>query len=88
MVGLPKKRFGQPTQQTIKVETFVSSLRSQLSIPIELINEAYSTQAASKRLYESGKNAKNQRQIVDSQAAAFFLQGYLDRMKSKNTMGD
>ena len=88
VVGLPKNRFGQPTQQTIKVETFVSSLRSQLSIPIELINEAYSTQAASKQLYETGKNAKNQRQIIDSQAAAFFLQGYLDRMKSKNTMGE
>jgi putative Holliday junction resolvase len=88
VVGLPKNRFGQSTQQTIIVEKFVSFLRSQISIPVELINEAYSTQAATKQLYESGKNAKRQRQIIDSQAAAFFLQGYLDRMKSKNIFAD
>ena len=79
VVGLPKNRHGKSTRQTERVMQFVNQLKEELFVSIELVNEAYSTQAASKQLHEMGKSVKAQRSVIDSQAAAFFLQGYLDR---------
>jgi putative Holliday junction resolvase len=79
IVGVPKNRKGEPTQQTGKVMQFMDRLKKSLTIPIETINEGYSTKAASQQLHECGKSTRVQRGLIDSQSAAFFLQGYLDR---------
>ena len=78
IVGVPKNRKGEATQQTQKVMGFIEDLVAAMDISVETINEAYSTKAASQQLHESGKSTRSQRALIDSQAAAFFLQGYLD----------
>lgn len=80
IVGVPKNRKGEATQQTQKVMSFIEDLVEEINIPVETINEAYSTKAASKQLHEAGQSTRSQRTLIDSQSAAFFLQGYLDKL--------
>ena len=45
---------------------------------LQQIDERLSTVQASRQLQESGKNARQQRGRIDSEAACVLLQGYLD----------
>ena len=82
IVGLPKNLNGSNSKKTDEVEQFIHQLSSKISIPIHAHDERYSTVAASRLLREAGHNSKAQRSMIDSQAAVFFLQGYLDEGRS------
>ena len=47
-------------------------------IPLKLVDERLSTVQAGRQLHDMGKNARKQRERIDSEAAAVFLQSYLD----------
>ena len=81
IVGLPLDTSGSHSRKSLEVIAFVEKLSEQLTIEIKTIDERYSTYAATKQLDSAGINRKKQKSLIDSQAAAFFLQGYLDRVK-------
>ncbi|RAP32140.1 Holliday junction resolvase RuvX [Candidatus Marinamargulisbacteria bacterium SCGC AG-414-C22] len=79
-IGLPKDTRGGETKKSEEVRAFVEDLKEHISIPIAFVDERFSTVAATRQLDELGINRKKQRQKIDSQAAAFMLQGVLDQL--------
>tara|TARA_A100001015_G_scaffold163672_1_gene181967 strand:+ start:2092 stop:2502 length:411 start_codon:yes stop_codon:yes gene_type:complete len=81
-IGLPKDTRGGESKKSIEVRSFAEKLKKELALPIEFVDERFSTVAATKQLDASGLNRKKQRHLIDSQAAAFILQGILDKTSS------
>jgi putative Holliday junction resolvase len=57
---------------------FAPQLEEALGVPVELFDERLSTFEAQLRLREQGFSARDQKQLVDAEAAAVILQGWLD----------
>lgn len=71
LLGLPRGLDGQETAQTQISRDFATQLES-LNIPIELRDEAGTSQLAKERL---GKNPT--KEAIDAEAAAIILEEYL-----------
>lgn len=80
VVGLPLNRNKEATRQTQVVLEFCEKLKKAVSFPVILHDESYSTKAATHQLHETGLSNKSSRhKHIDSLAAAFMLQGFLDK---------
>lgn len=84
VVGRPLNRFGEPTAQTRKIEKWVSNLVKNNEYTVVYWDERYSTKAAKSVLIEADISRKNQKKVIDKQAAVFILQGYLDYQSNKD----
>ena len=90
IVGLPLNISGSDSVQTVKVRRFALKLQNKLQsssmgdIKVILYDERYSTLAAEETMQEMGlKNAKK-RDIIDQQAAAVILDGWLRENEREN----
>ena len=81
VLGLPKNLQGHDTAKTLEVRAFAEKLRKNLSIEVVFWDERFSTVAVNKFLIGADVSRKKRKKVVDSQAAAFFLQGYMDRYR-------
>lgn len=75
VVGWPRGLDGQTTDQTRTVEAFVTELKAKLSLPVELQDEALTSQKAETELTQRGK--PYDKADVDALAATFILEDYL-----------
>jgi putative holliday junction resolvase len=78
LLGLPRNMDGSVGEAAAKVQAFAAVLAQATAISIKLIDERLSTVQASRQLQEAGRNARQQRGRIDSEAACVLLQGYLD----------
>jgi putative Holliday junction resolvase len=78
LLGLPRHMNGSLGEAAAQVQAFAALLGQATPVPIQLIDERLSTVQAGRQLQEAGKNARQQRGKIDSEAAAVLLQGYLD----------
>lgn len=80
ILGLPKKLDGSEGSSAQKVQDFAQKLRENLEIPIELIDERFSTVVAQNLIQSADlakqKRQKSLRQDVDSLAALELLRNY------------
>lgn len=74
VVGLPRGLEGQETAQTSLVRAFAKEVAKYTGLPIELQDEALTSQEAEKQLKQSKKGD------VDSLAAAIILDDYLETL--------
>lgn len=74
VLGKPVKMSGQSEDLTEEFENFLEDLQEEIKIPIELIDERLSSQAADSLVGD--KKTKAQR---DEVAAMLILQSYLDK---------
>jgi len=81
VVGLPLSREGKDTQTTVKVRQFGAKLEQHLGKDIVFQDERYSTKAVERVLIEADVSRKKRKEVIDSQAAVFILQGYMDKQK-------
>ncbi|BDU50781.1 Holliday junction resolvase RuvX [Haliovirga abyssi] len=83
--GLPLSLNGTEKRQAEKVREFIEKLGKSLhDIPIETVDERYSTVSADNMLkVTTKKNAKEKRKVVDKVAATIILQTYLDMEKRR-----
>ncbi|MGE5297999.1 MAG: Holliday junction resolvase RuvX [Acidobacteriaceae bacterium] len=81
IIGLPKSLSGEDSSSSLKVEKFCEALKKTLAIPVETVDERFSTVQAQSKLAEAGLSAKKQRPIKDNVAAQVMLQAYLDNRK-------
>ena len=79
IVGMPYNQDGKKNNKCKEIETFMNELTEEVNIPVTSYDERYSSVAASRQLQDLGYNQKKQRGKIDSMAAAFILQGYLDK---------
>ena len=81
ILGYPKRTDGKESKMQAKADSFYSFLSKRTEIPIKLQNEAFTTVIASRKLHNLNIEAKYQKKIIDSSAAAVLLQDYLDSLK-------
>ncbi|HEV3273124.1 MAG TPA: Holliday junction resolvase RuvX [Candidatus Methylacidiphilales bacterium] len=82
LLGLPRHMNGSLGEAAVRVQAFALLLGQATSVPVRLIDERLSTVQAGRQLHEAGRNARQQRAKIDSEAAAVLLQGYLDSQPS------
>jgi putative Holliday junction resolvase len=78
LLGLPRHMDGSIGEAAAHVQAFAALLGQATPVRIQLIDERLSTVQASRQLQEAGRNARQQRGKIDSEAACVLLQGYLD----------
>jgi putative Holliday junction resolvase len=78
VVGLPLNMDGTEGGSARLARTFAARLGEALALPVELFDERLSTFEAESRLRERGLSAREQRSVVDAEAAAVILQGWLE----------
>lgn len=78
IVGLPKNMNNTIGPQAKKVKTFVKELRKHTDLDIEYIDERLTTISATRVLIEQNVSRKKRKDVIDSVAATYILQTYLD----------
>jgi putative holliday junction resolvase len=78
VVGLPLSLDGTrgPAAQAVIDE--VDELRERLPVPIETVDERFTTVTADRQLREQGVRGKSRTAVIDRAAAAVLLQSWLD----------
>ncbi len=84
VIGLPKNMDNSLGEQAEKVLKFSRQLEGRLGsgIKITMWDERLSTAAAEKTLISADVNRKKRKKAIDTIAAVFILQGYLDSLAS------
>jgi len=83
VVGLPRSLDGSLGKQAQAVQSFVDLLKGHTRLPVVTWDERLSTVAADRMMMEAGVKRDKKKKQRDSLAAAFILQGYLDRQRSE-----
>ncbi len=78
ILGLPLNMDGTEGASARLARAFAPKISAALGIPVELFDERLSTFEAEMRLRERGLSARDQRSVIDAEAAAVILQGWLD----------
>ena len=80
VIGLPKHMNGSEGRRCQSTRAFAKNLTKKTSLPILLCDERLSTVAAEKALIQGNTSRLKRSKIIDHVAAAYILQGVLDRM--------
>jgi putative Holliday junction resolvase len=78
VLGLPLSPEGELGRAAKSAQTFAERLRAALSVPVELIDESFSTVEAQEVLLEADVSRARRREVVDRIAAAVILRRWLD----------
>lgn len=82
IVGLPINMDGSSGPRVQSVKSFVSTFLALRDIPIFMWDERLSTAAVTRTLLEADTSRKKRKDSVDKLAAAYILQGVLDRLRA------
>ena len=79
VLGLPRHMNGTEGVRAELTGEFKDKLERRTGLPVILWDERLTTVAADKAMMEAGIRREHRKDYVDMIAAAFILQGYLDR---------
>ncbi len=82
IVGEPKQMDGTASQSAQHVKGFVTLLKKSFpAIPVELIDERFTSKMASATIAQSGlkKSDRQNKGLVDTVSATIILQSYLEK---------
>jgi putative holliday junction resolvase len=78
VVGLPLDCEGNEADAARRARTFADRLQVHLGLPVDLIDESFSTVEAEEILLAADVSRQRRREVVDKLAAAVILQRWLD----------
>src|SRR3954452_1745333 len=78
VLGLPLGPDGEVGRPARSVQAFAERLRSVLSVPVELIDESFTTVEAEDVLLQADLSRARRKQVVDRVAAAVILRRWMD----------
>ena len=81
VIGLPKNMDGSEGPRAQSTRAFARNFSAKTQRPITFWDERLSTVAAEKALLEADTTRKRRAEVIDHVAAAYILQGFLDRLK-------
>lgn len=84
VAGLPISLNGSIGPQAKLVEGFIKALREKTDLPVDTMDERFSTAEAERLLRQAGRQPSRNKGELDSAAAAVILQEYLDREREGN----
>ena len=84
VIGIPYELSGREGQRARRVRVFVDALRAALptEIPMDEEDERFSTVTAERVLLDADVSRRRRKEVIDNQAAAVILQGWLDRRRA------
>jgi putative Holliday junction resolvase len=82
VLGHPINMDGTRGPRSEKAQAMKALLEERFPIPVVLWDERRTTIDAHQILFNSGKNAKQRKKVVDAVAASLILEGYLTFKKS------
>lgn len=82
IVGLPCNEDGTPHELTALCRRFANRLKGRFNLPVLLVDERYTSAAASSALDELGIHGRKQKIMLDQYAAQQILQAYFDEPTS------
>ena len=80
VLGLPLNMDGSEGPRAQATRAFVRNLQGKLDLPVMLWDERLSTVAAERAMLEADLSRAKRAERIDAAAAAFILQGALDRL--------
>src|SRR5438067_2777834 len=80
VIGLPLGLAGTDSPRTQSVRQFARNLLAMRDMPVAFWDERLSTAAVTREMIAHDMTRKRRAEIVDRVAAAYILQGFLDRM--------
>lgn len=83
VMGLPLNMDGSEGPRAQSTRAFVRNLATLTALPIVYWDERLSTAAAERVLIEADTSRKRRGEVIDKTAAAFILQGFLDRLRNR-----
>jgi len=81
ILGLPFNMDGSEGPRAQSTRAFARNLSQRGSVPIGFWDERLSTVAAERALLEADTSRKRRSEVIDHVAAAYILQGALDRLR-------
>ena len=83
ILGYPLKESGSESTSSKAVLKFKEELEKRITLPIELVDERYSSSIARDRIIQSVSSKKKRRDksLLDKNAAAVMLEDYLNSIK-------
>jgi len=80
VLGLPRNMDGSEGPRAQATRAFARNLERLTPLPITFWDERLSTVAAERALLEADTSRRRRAEVIDSVAAAYILQGLLDRL--------
>ena len=80
VLGLPVNMDGSEGPRVQATRAFVRNLLPKIEVPVVYWDERLSTAAVTRTLIEADASRKRRAEVVDKMAAAYILQGALDRL--------
>jgi hypothetical protein len=81
---MPFNFDGTESIQTVRTREFIEHLREATDLPIELEDERFTTMQARETQIMGGIKLEDRKKTIDSIAASYILESYLNREKIKN----
>ena len=82
ILGLPVNMDGSEGPRAQATRAFARNLGNLTDIPVAFWDERLSTTAVTRTLLEADASRKRRGEVVDKMAAAYILQGALERMRA------
>jgi putative Holliday junction resolvase len=81
VIGLPLNLDGSEGPRAQSTRAFARNLAPHIAVPMVFWDERLSTAAVERHLIEADASRKRRAEVVDRMAAAYILQGALDRLR-------
>ena len=81
VIGLPLNLDGSEGPRAQSTRAFARNLAARIAVPIVFWDERLSTAAVERHLIEADASRKRRAEVIDRMAAAYILQGALDRLR-------
>lgn len=82
VIGLPLNLDGSEGPRAQSTRAFARNLSGHVDLPMVFWDERLSTAAVERHLIEADASRKRRAEVVDRMAAAYILQGALDRLRN------
>jgi putative pre-16S rRNA nuclease len=82
VIGLPINLDGSEGPRAQSTRTFARNLAGHVDVPMAFWDERLSTAAVERHLIEADASRKRRAEVIDRMAAAYILQGALDRLRN------
>jgi len=86
VMGLPISLDGTENQQTSKVFKMADEIKNYFGVPIDYFDERFSSDVIFKEMRKANLSRSKIKNKIDQQAAAYILQGYLEKHRNKNKL--
>ena len=83
VMGLPISLDGTENKQTLKVIKMGDEIKNYFVVPIDYFDERFSSDVIFKEMRKANLSRSKIKNKIDQQAAAYILQGYLEKHRNK-----